>query len=378
MTPQTSTTIIERDSQLETVCTQVKDLEAVALDTEFVRDRTFFPKLGLIQLSTGASQYLIDPLAIHDLSPFKDILSNQRILKVLHSCSEDVEVFYHLSGQVPWPIFDVQIAAAFVGHGYSIGYHALVQELMQVELPKDQTRSNWLRRPLTQSQVTYAALDVAYLLPLYRMLSDKLERTGKSTWAQEEFYHLRNVDRLQHSPDTAYLRIGKAWHLNARALGVLQILCAWRENEARRRDRPRRFILSDDVLLEIATQQPQTVSDLKRVVDRPQREISKSGDKVVKLVREGLSRPAELLPPPISAPLNLGEYTATIRTLKRAVREKAQQLELPPELLAQGKAIKALVRRIKLKGLSGVPPELGGWREAAIGEELVALLEESG
>lgn len=378
MTPEASTTIIERDGQLEAVCAHVKDMAAIALDTEFLRDRTFFPRLGLIQLSTGSSHYLIDPLAIRDLDPLKDILLDQRVLKVLHACSEDVEVFYHLSGQVPWPIFDTQIAAAFVGYGYSIGYHGIVQELMQIQLPKDQTRSNWLRRPLTRSQITYAALDVAYLLPIYRMLSDKLERAGKASWAQEDFYRLRDVGRLQHSPDIAYLRISKAWNLDARALGVLQMLCAWREDEARSRNQPRRFIVSDDVLFEIATQQPRTVSDLKRIDSLPQREISKSGRSIVELVGEGLSRPDEFLPPPISAPLNLGEYTGTMRMLKRAVREKAKELDLPPELLANGKAIKALVRRVKVNGLSGVPPELEGWRQGAIGEELVALLEESG
>jgi len=238
---------------------------ALALDTEFVRERTFFPRLGLVQVADGEAIYLLDPLAVRDLSPLVDVFHAAGTLKVLHSASEDVEVFHRAVGAVPAPLFDTQVAAGLAGIGTSLGYQRLVAALLAIELPKGETRTDWLARPLSPAQVWYAAEDVACLLPLYERLRRELADLGRLDWALADSAALLDTSRLDGDPELAYRRLRGAGRCNRRQLGVVRALAAWRDREARRRDLPRGFLLRDEALLTLATRQPATIEELRRI-----------------------------------------------------------------------------------------------------------------
>jgi hypothetical protein len=187
---------VDAPDALADACARWRGAGVLGIDTEFVRERTFYPGLGLIQVTDGDAVALVDPVALGDLCPLERVFADEGIVKVLHSCSEDMEVFFHRFGALPRPVFDTQVAAAFLGLGYSPGYSALVEALFGVEVPKHLTRTNWLRRPLSADQKRYAALDVAHLLPCYDVLSEGLRRCGRDAWAAEEFAQLVDAGRF--------------------------------------------------------------------------------------------------------------------------------------------------------------------------------------
>ena len=227
---------------LTALCEQWQHCSVLALDTEFIRVDTFNPRLGLIQVCDGKNNYLLDPLAITQWSAFAAILDNPRVLKTLHSCSEDLVVFRGFFGKVPTPLFDTQRAAAFLGFGYSISYQNLVKEVLGLEVSKDQTRSDWLRRPLSAEQLAYAALDVACMPQITGFLQEKLASTERSHWAALEFEQMvvgASADSGETEWNQYYQSLGMSWRLDALQLGTLQRLCAWRERVAREKDKPR-------------------------------------------------------------------------------------------------------------------------------------------
>ena len=237
----------------------------MALDTEFVRERTFFQKLGLVQVAVDDADWLIDPLAVRDLQPLVELLRAPAVVKVVHAASEDIEVLHHTLGTEPRPLFDTQVGAALAGGAAAQGYARLVAAELGVELHKGETRTDWLRRPLTQGQIEYAAEDVVHLLPLYRLLSRRLEEQGRLAWALEDSAALADPARFAEAPERAYLRLRAAGRLGRRQLGALRALAAWRDTEARRRDIPRRFLLRDELLLALAARQPKTLRELERL-----------------------------------------------------------------------------------------------------------------
>ena len=261
---------IRDQAHLEQACEAWFQQSALALDTEFVRTNTFYPKLGLLQLADDSHCYLIDPLEIHDWTQFIRVLLNPDCEIVMHSGGEDLTVLLTSFGALPGSFFDTQVACAYAGLGFSLSYQALVQNLVGKELPKDQTRSNWLKRPLTDSQLKYAANDVCYLLPLYRELKDRLKQRGFLEYLQQDAAQQVANSLAQEQPETwegLYAGISNAWKLKDKSLACLQNLCVWREQEARSRDRPKNWIAKDNELFALARlaggKEQVTVADLR-------------------------------------------------------------------------------------------------------------------
>jgi ribonuclease D len=367
--------LVEDDEQLARLCTNWLSSERLALDTEFERSRTFFPRPGLIQITDGCSVFLIDPLSIGDFAPLLAVLGDHRLVKVLHACSEDLEVFHRLGPFSPSALFDTQLAGAFLGYGY-LSYGRLVKALLDVDLAKDETRSNWLRRPLTPSQQNYAALDVAYLLPLQELLGEQLRQRGRELWFQEESARVLTRARPDTDPRSAFLRLRQASRLNRRELAVLRELCAWRELEARRRDCPRGFVLRDHVLLAIARTQPRRAPDLAAVEDIPGRELKRNGETIAQLVRTALRLPNSQLPEATEQASSWRRNAALARALRACVERKARGLGLPAQLLADRRTIADLVRSADSERAPSLPSQLHGWREGIIGEELLRMVSE--
>ena len=342
----------------------------VGLDTEFIRTNTFFHRLGLIQVSDGRTSWLVDPLAARDLSPLAEVFRSPGI-KILHSASEDMEVFYRALGVVPEPLFDTQIAGALAGAGAFLSYQKIVAAYLGVELAKEETRTDWLARPLSAAQLAYAAEDVAYLIPLYEKLTARLGELGRLTWAFEDSGTLVDTSRFVEDSEAAYLKVKGAGRLDRRQLGALQELAAWRDREARRRDLPRSFVVKDELLLALASRRPKDAKDLERLPSCDSRQAARDGAVWLRLLETAADRPEGELPARLSGkPPSPALRDLEIR-LRDRIREKAAALEIPPEVLASRRVLEALMRLTVGKADPRLPRELLGWRREVIGEELL-------
>ena len=363
---------IDSQDSLRRHCSLWSRAEALAIDTEFVRTRTFFPRLGLIQVSDGEEHALIDPLAIPDLDPLENLLQDSGIPKVLHSCGEDLEVFHHRFGTVPQPIFDTQIGAAFATVGNSLGYSRLVQEFFSVELPKEETRSNWLKRPLTDGQMLYAALDVTYLLPLYQRLSTRLEELGRSDWMAQEIEQLSAPGRYLPDPDTAFLKLAHP-AMSRPELAALQALAAWREIEARKRDLPRNFVLPKNALTEIARKRPKSAAQLEKLGILKHHELRRFADPLVRILQRTAKLSDEEMPSSLQRPRDLSAHKPQVDRFRKALAKRAEQLGLAPELIANRKMVERIWRR-RLDGKTPTVPEaMTPWRQEILREVLTRL-----
>lgn len=371
--------LIESAADLAAAVPAWQGAAVLALDTEFLRERTFFHRLGLIQVSPRASEaVLVDPLAVGDLSALVPVLQDPGTLKVLHSGSEDLEVFFRALGVVPAPLIDTQIAAALAGHGASLSYQKLVAATLGVELEKGETRTDWLARPFSPAQLAYAAEDVAYLLPAWQHLRGDLERLGRLEWALADSAALLDTSRFAEDAAAAYLRVKGAGRLKGRQLAALQRLAAWREREARRRDLPRGFVLKDDLLLGLATRLPADDAALRKVPGFDPRQAVRDGTVWLGLVREALELPAAELP----EELDRMPYTPAVRELERKLRDRvalrAAELGLPPEVLAPRRTLSALLRIALTEPAPRLPRDLEGWRRGAVGEDLLQEVQAAG
>jgi ribonuclease D len=361
---------IATDDALADAARQWAGSPLLGLDTEFIRTNTFFHRLGLIQVSDGRTSWLVDPLAARDLSPLRAAFQSTGV-KIVHSASEDIEVFYRALGVLPEPLFDTQVAAALAGAGAFLSYQKLVAAYLGVELTKEETRTDWLARPLSPAQLAYAALDVAYLIPVYEKLTEELGRLGRLSWAFEDSAALLDTSRFDEDADAAYLRVKGAGRLDREQLGTLQTLAAWRDREARRRDLPRSFVLKDDLLLALATRRPQNAKDLQRLPSYDARQAARDADVWLQLVEEAAARPAEGLPPLLAGKPPSAAVRELEGRLRDLVREKAAALSLPPEVLAPRRTLDALLRLTVGRSDPRLPRELQGWRREVIGEDLL-------
>lgn len=367
---------IAQDQELAELCARWRQQAAIAIDTEFMRSETFYPIAGLIQVGDGRGCYLIDPLAITDFSPLRELLLDSAVTKVLHSCSEDLEVFQRLLDLVPSPLFDTQIAAAFAGYGFSLGYAGLVKAVLNIDVPKEETRSDWLQRPLSVAQLKYAALDVAHMLVVYGKLLQQLKATGRLQWVKEDCADLVTNARQPDDFTQAYRKVGFAWKLRSQELATLQQLCIWRETEARERNVPRNRLVKEPVLWEIARRQPSDLEQLQRIRDLPPRTLRDYGEQLLAIVAaSGASDPAswpERLPPPLAI-----REAAQLKRLKKHVRDLAEKLDMPVEIFVRKKEYEELLRS-SLHGEEFVlPSRLQGWRFEVVGQTLLALAQEA-
>ncbi len=364
---------VREDSQLAALCAEWSRLPFIALDTEFMRVDTFYPIAGLVQVSDGHGAWLIDPLTIGNWQPFAALLAAPAVMKVLHSCSEDLEVLQRLTGSVPQPLFDTQLAAAYLNLGFSMGYSRLVEQVLGVELPKGETRSDWLQRPLSEMQVRYAAEDVQHLAELYLALEPKLS-ADKRAWLLEDTAELVNNLCRAIDPDELYREAKLAWKLNRQQLGVLRVITAWREREARRRNVPRNRILRENTLWPIARFQPKDLVALARIEDMHPRTVRQDGETLLAMIRQAAEAPVESWPESVPAPLPL-EAGTLLKKLRAVGQREAERLELAPELLLRRKTLEGLVKTGFPQGPYHLPESLRGWRREQLGQALLDVLE---
>lgn len=364
--------MIDCDADLAHWCERWLALPFVAVDTEFERTETFFPIAGLIQIGDGSSAYLIDPLAINDWTPLVRLLQSPNVLKVLHACSEDLEVFMKLCSVAPAPLFDTQMAAAYLGMDFSMGYSRLVKSLLNIDLSNAETRSNWLQRPLSPNQVTYAAADALHLAELYQILGPRIEAAGLTAWLLEDSAELVNAAGRVQEPETAYLNIKQAWRLKPAELAILKVLASWRESESRQRDQARNRLLREKTLCPLAQRQPDNLPALSRIEDMHPRSVRQDGQAILELIRIGQAVPEadwpERLPEPLPADAN-----KVLKALRKVGQRHAARLGMAEELMLRKKHLEALVRTGHPGGPYRLPDELNGWRRALMGEELLAV-----
>jgi len=364
---------IINNADLAQQCEYWQQLEFIALDTEFVRVNTFYAKVGLIQVSDGQNAWLIDPLPIDAWQPFADLLKNPNTLKMLHAAGEDLEVFSRICGALPAPLFDSQLAAAFLNWGASLGYSALVEKTLGVALPKGETRSNWCQRPLSLAQTQYAAEDVLHLARLYQVLHPLLS-AQKMAWLLEDGAQMTGALCPPPAPELAWQSVKLAWKLSAQQLAVLRAICAWREQTARERDRPKGWIVHESALYPLACFAPKSLAALSRIEGIDAQTVRRDGQTLLALIQQATALPPEQCPLPLPAPLP-PSAKKILQILRKVAGQQAQRLNIAAELLLRKKVLQDLLQSGFPDGPWQLPPSLCGWRREVLGEPLLMALK---
>ncbi len=367
--------IITQESDLQRVCHAARGKNAIALDTEFVRTRTFYPQLGLIQLYDGENVSLIDPLEIADMSPFVELLEDTNVIKVLHACGEDLEVFKHSFSAVPKPMLDTQIMAAFLGQGLSTGFASLVNSYLDIELDKSESRTDWLARPLSVKQLEYAAADVYYLLPIFGFLFKQVSEAGWLEASMQESQRMIDKRDVQPEPEKAYLDIKGAWQLKPKQLAVLKPLAEWRYREAVRRDLALNFIFRENELLTIARHGLQTKQAMEQE-GLDGRAINRHSAKLISLVKQAKQTPESDYPEKIERLMDLPGYKQMMAKLKEQVVAVSKETGLATEFLASKKQLNQFIQwSWKLdQNTQQMPDVMQGWRASLLGPKLMSCI----
>ena len=360
--------LIEDSLTLYEFCDNLRGVPYIAVDTEFMRERSYDPYLCLVQVAHGEHFAAIDPLARGmDLTPLLDLLRDVQIIKVLHAADQDLEIFLNLLGTVPGPIFDTQIAAAVCDMGEQPGYARVVEEVLGIQIDKSSQLTDWSIRPLSSRQVTYAIGDVTHLCKVYEKLVEQLDSTGRLTWVNQDMKNLENPGRYRVNPPDAFKRV-KIRRPKRQTLAVLRELAAWRETTAKHRNIPRKWLAPDEALTEIAQNLPKNTQQISRV--RKLNAKPADNDALLAAVERGLASPEEDWP-------SLPEKKATVNADDSMVALLQALLRLRCE--AHGVAMKMVATRSDLEMLAGLKePDvrcLHGWRREIFGSDAIALLE---
>jgi ribonuclease D len=369
---------ITSNQALADFCQQASQVEAIAVDTEFVRTRTLYPQLGLIQIYDGKQLVLVDPLSINDFSSLTELFTNPNVVKVLHSCSEDLETFWHAFKVMPSPIFDSQFAASIVGMGPALGYAKLVEIMLDITVDKGESRTDWLARPLRDEQCDYAAKDVLYLFQLYPELKARVEEQNKLPWVYAEIAHLAAKKQTPIPLDSVYLTIKNNWKLSSKAVLVLKRLAAWRTSTARQRDMALNFVVREENLLAIAMQQPSNKNELRLIQGINPHEVRIHGDALLAIVAECQKVSEELYPPRVKRLNDMEEYKNTAANVKKLCLNIAEKYAIPPELVGSKKQINQLLKWCWLdqdesRDMGLQPDLLSNWRGPFLIKELIKI-----
>ncbi|QOR38357.1 ribonuclease D [Billgrantia diversa] len=363
---------IDTPEALDAACAEVAQAEVIALDTEFFREKTFHPVPALIQFSVGGPVWLVDPLTVGCTESFRQLLG-EGPLKLLHASSEDLEVLAHWAGVTVAPLVDTQVAQALLGEDAAMGYQRLVQHWTGETLPKDETRSDWLQRPLSDSQRLYAALDVVFLLEVWKYQREALEQQGRREWLEADCRELlAQALRSDAADEQWYRRHRQLWRLAPRQIEAYRLLTTWREGEARRRNLPRGWLFSDRVLYGIAERMPENRYQLAEIEDIKPSQIKRDGDTLLALVKQAHQCEEAALPPVQPSPLG-ADYKRRMKALKRVVNERAETLGLAPEVLMRRRDLEAMIAA----DLAAEPlPLPQGWRGECLSAPLAQALDE--
>ncbi len=363
---------ITTNTALEDVCKAASEVSQIALDTEFVRIRTYYPHLGLIQMYDGKQISLIDPLTITEWTPFVELLTNPAVLKYLHAGSEDLEVFSHQFGCIPTPMIDTQVVAAFLGYPISCGFATLVEKYEHIALDKSESRTDWLARPLTEKQCQYASGDVFYLLPLAKKLIAQAQEAGYMDAIVDECEMIAERRQETVSPELAYRDIGNAWQLRGQQLACLKMLAEWRLNQARARDMALNFVVREEHLWSVARYLPTSLAELDALSLSGQ-EIRCHGRRLLDFVAKAKQIKDEDCPEPIGNLIEQPNYKKAFKAIKTVIQEVSEGQRYNPELLASRRQINQLLN-IHWKIKTGEPELLSRWRKALLAEKITAIL----
>jgi len=290
------TLFIDSSSELESLCAELAHHPFVTVDTEFVRERTYYPQLALIQLGNPEIIACVDPLAIDDLSPLKTLMHDPRVTKVFHAASQDMEIFHLCFKQLPKPVFDSQLAASVLGLGDQVGYANLVKEIINVDLDKSQSRTDWIQRPLDPKQITYAEDDVRYLTQIYPIMLEQLSELNRLSWLDDDFASLTDEQRYIPQPDQMWKKVKGMKKLKGVQLSILQAVTGWREHQAIEQDIPRRRVIGDELLLDMAKLRPKTVEALAKLRGINGGLVNRHGKALINLIEQAQQRPREEWP----------------------------------------------------------------------------------
>ncbi|MEA3292470.1 MAG: ribonuclease D [Pseudomonadota bacterium] len=360
------TMYIESTEALLALCAELESQPWLALDTEFLRERTYYAKLCLIQIAAPGRIVCVDPLAIEDLDVLAELLAGPQP-KILHAARQDLEVFWQRLQMIPETLFDTQLAAAFCGYGDQVSYAALVSELVGIDLPKAHTRTDWSRRPLSSAQIDYAHSDVEYLPVLQQHFAQRLDELGRAEWFEQECRLLTDPALYQQFPETAWQRLKGGAQLPPESQQVAKRLAAWREERAQRRDLPREWVLRSNALLQIARRMPRAPQELAEVEELHPKTLQQFGDAILALVDAGGDETGE----PVwrdSEPLS-GAEKKLARQLMVLLKQHAESVRIAPVLIANRRAIEQLAR-----GRRDLPL-LEGWRYELVGGEMIKVID---
>jgi len=375
--------LIEDFSSLQILCQQYSNASVLAIDTEFVRTRTLYPRLGLLQVFDGKQLALIDPIAIDDLSPFWQLLTNKNIIKVLHACSEDLEVFLTSANCKPVNLIDSQIMMSFLGHGLSMGYAAMVEHFTGIELDKSESRTDWTKRPLTQKQLNYASADVEHLFSIYPKLVADIEKVERLEFAKQETQLLIERKFSPINEEQLYRQIKLAWRLNSKQLNSLKHLTKWRYQQAKNRDLPLGFVVKENTLMAVAQHNPQNLTAMNQLSGAEVLDIRHKGKAMLSVLKEALQDDEANYPDKLQRLDEYPGYKQIFKSVKSFMLAVSEQHDLAIENLASKKQINQFLtwyfdlngaKKFSLETKTN-PDILTAWRNELFGQKLQAFAD---
>ncbi|MBB3170607.1 ribonuclease D [Parvibacter caecicola] len=360
---------IDNQESLEAFVRRARSSGLLAIDTEFLRESTYYPKLCLLQMATDSEVVLIDPFKVPDLAPLRPLLEDQSIVKLFHAGGQDLEIIYRKLGVLPTPLFDTQIAASVLGHPQQIGYGALVAAMCGKALKKSDSFTDWSLRPLKESQLEYAADDVIYLPQVYRVMIEKLQAKGREQWLQAEFDELGNPARYHEDPRERYKRLKRGSSLNRRQLAAAREVAAWRELKAQRVDRPRKWVLTDEQIVEACKRGARTIDELFMVRGVREKLSTRDAREVVALIAKGMDLSEDQLPKPERPSKSEPNVDIQVDLMEALARLRAKESDIALHTLASRDDLAAVARGHRNVAV------LKGWRRTILGNELLDLAE---
>ncbi len=360
---------VDSVSELQLLCQKMKQESWLAIDTEFLREKTYYPKFCLLQIATLEWVACIDPIVLKgEMDELFEIINNPSIVKVLHSCRQDVEIFYQLTGKLPAPVYDTQLVAPLLGFQENPGYAMLVSGFLNINLSKIHTRTDWSERPLSPEQIQYAADDVIYLAKIYQIILQKLKEFGREDWLKEDFAQLMNPDLYDIPPENAWLKIRGKNKLTGKQLAIVQILAEWREQVAKKDNRPKNWILRDELILDMAKLQPTNLQAVAKIRGINDGFIRRSGQHICQLIKKAQEMPGLKLKSKTNNK-KTQQQEAVLDILTGLVRMRADENSLNSVILGTRKDLEGLILDDQ------DCPLLHGWRYSMVGQELQQVLQ---